>query len=376
METKEIISGQESYDQHKEMLEQSPEMQRFNFYTQKVYNFTYINKKETDTHVYWSVSEKTPRFENERLFYLHKNTQGVTYDKQAKTIKIWFGLTPQKLTHIMLDNIVKHFNIDWYENLSQSLLTLLNKTMLQNMIKGKITNHRHYVKAYLKTSPYKKMDISIELFYQVFTHNASNSPKFYRKVIEYSTDPNHALELIKEHGDYISHNITDLYAQAAILNRKVNPKWSTARFKEVHNEWTREIMSMQIKSIKPVDYDYPVLNTPEGIELIKNNYELFEEGSLMKHCIYTNYEYRIRNKAYFALNYMRDGVRATVGININSDKTFEINQMYGIGNSSIANEHKDYVKNWISTEDVQKWFISQTSKELLEKADNGIPDWL
>jgi hypothetical protein len=132
-----------------------------------------------------------------------------------------------------------------------------------------------------------------------------------------------------------------------MLNKKVNLKWSEARIKEVHAEWTRELMGMAIKTINPVEYNYPEIETPEGITLIKSNLELFEEGTTMKHCVYTNYERSVRSKEYYVFRYNREGVRATAGVRITGPDSIVLDQMYSIGNTVVDEEHKDYFTSWL-----------------------------
>ncbi len=368
MEQLDVISNQESYDKSIELLNSSLEMQRFSFYKQKAYSFTYATRKETDTHVYWSLTEAKPRFENNRLFYSRNNRYGATYDKAKNDFKLWFGKPAYEIPGTLMSDIIAFFKLEWYVSMSSSLQSLLNATMLKNMVKGKITNPRDYVRAYLKTSPYKKMDVSVELFYKVFNNGNINSPKAFRKILEYSTNVNHAMEFLTENS-YLPHGINDLYDQAAILNRKVNPKWSKARIKEVHSQWTREIMEMEVKSIKPHDYQYSPIDLPEGFELILNNYELFEEGTTMKHCVYTNYEHRIRNKQYFAFRYNKDGVRATLGVDKSYSEEATFSQMYGIGNSTIPDEHINRAKRFINSESFQDWVKRQGMPSVKKEPD-------
>jgi hypothetical protein len=372
MDNVDIIYNEASYTASLEYLGATLEMQRYNFYKQKVYAFSYATKKEIDTHVYWAYHEMKPRFENNRLFYSRNNKYGATYEKKTKKLKIWFGVPIYSVPPIILENIISHFKIDWFIAMSPSLQSLMNASMLGNIIKGKITNPRDYIKAYLKTSPYKKQDVSIDLFYKTFSSGNINSPKFFRKLLEYSTNINHALEMINSMG-HPNSGITDLYEQAAVLNRKVNPKWSDARKKEVHSQWTREIMEIEVKSIKPHNYDYPPIDLPEGFELIQNNYDLFEEGTVMKHCVYTNYEYKIRNKKYFAFRFEKDGVKATLGVEADYyENKPKFNQMYGIGNSIIADEHIEYAKEFINSEYFQNWYkqeVNMTTQENLQPDD-------
>lgn len=372
MEKIEIFNNIEAYNMSLNFLSDTYEMQRFNFYRGKVTAFVCAQRKEIDTHVYWSYTEAKPRFENNRLFYTRNNKYGFTYDKTTKDFKFWFGRSIHEIPPFMLYDVFKHFNIDWYEKLSFSLISLLNATMVKNMIKGKITNPRDYVKAYLKTSPYRKSEISPELFYKTFNKPNIQSPKNYRKIIEYSTDPNHALEFITvQNNGYIDCTITDLYDQASALDRRVNPKWSEARMKDVHAEWTREIMNIEIKSLEPYDYNYSKINLPQGLEIISNNYELFEEGTTMKHCVYTNYEYRIKSKQYFSFKYEKDNVRATLGVDKSYSMPATFSQMYGVGNSTISTDIVDSIKELIKTDYFQEWCEKESKLSMQEKVDTA-----
>lgn len=372
MEKIEIFNNIEAYNMSLNFLNDTYEMQRFNFYRGKVTAFVCAQRKEIDTHVYWSYTEAKPRFENNRLFYTRNNKYGFTYDKTTKDFKFWFGRSIHEIPPFMLYDVFKHFNIDWYEKLSPSLISLLNATMVKNMIKGKITNPRDYVKAYLKTSPYRKSEISPELFYKTFNKPNIQSPKNYRKIIEYSTDPNHALEFITvQNNGYIDYTITDLYDQASALDRRVNPKWSEARMKDVHAEWTREIMNIEIKSLEPYDYNYSKINLPQGLEIISNNYELFEEGTTMKHCVYTNYEYRIKSKQYFSFKYEKDNVRATLGVDKSYSMPATFSQMYGVGNSTISTDIVDSIKELIKTDYFQEWCEKESKLSMQEKVDTA-----
>jgi len=350
MEKVTVLWGQESIDLMEKHKSDSPEKQRYDYYKNNLYTLSYAKRKETDTHVYWSISKRTPRFENGRLFYSNNNSQGATYDKSTKKLKIWFGKNMYAFDNKLKEDILKYFKIDWYDTLGH-YKELMNASMLQKIINGKITNHRDYIKAYLKTSPYKNMNVSVELFYQTFK-NGYRTAKASRKFLEYSTDINHALELLQ--GPTPSHILHDLYDQAAILNRRVNPKWSKKRMNEVHAEWTRDIMEIEIKSLKQVKYNYPEISLPEGLSFINNNYELFEEGTTMKHCVYTNYQRSIENKGYFALKYDYQGVRATVGLRKSDKITFD--QMYSIGNTKVDEEHVQRVKDWLELPETQNSF--------------------
>lgn len=379
MEIKTIITGQNFIEQMEEYKAMSSEVQRYMFYKGEIFAFMTTSRKETDTHVYWCTSNRQPRFENNRLFYLNTNKAGVSFDKEKKTIKIWFGNSIQILEGSILPDILEFFKLNWFSAMSYSLRTLLNKTMLQNMIKGKITNPRDYIKAYLKTSPYKNLDISPEIFYKSFNTSDAGSPKGFRKYILYATNPNEGLEYVAaQKTTMYNSQLEDLFSQAEMLNKKVNLKWSEARMKEVHAEWTRELMGMAIKTINPVNYNYPEIDTPEGITLIKSNLELFEEGTTMKHCVYTNYERSVRDKDYYVFKYDREGVRATVGVRVTGPDSIVLDQMYSIGNTAVDTEHKDYFISWLYSNKSQELFRDgqKHKQKVMEINGDREYDWL
>ena len=109
MEIVTVLWGQDCIDLLEMNKSNSPEKQRYDYYKGTLYGLTYATRKETDTHVYWSISNRQPRFENGKLFYTNNNSQGATYDKSTKKLKIWFGSNmyafDSRLTSIYKKNI-------------------------------------------------------------------------------------------------------------------------------------------------------------------------------------------------------------------------------------------------------------------------------
>lgn len=396
MEQKTIFSHGASHENMQKILAMSPELQRFKFYEKTLYTERFGTRKETDTHVYWSICNYTPRYENNKLFYTLKDKEGFTYDKAKKTIRSWWSRPIPKVDPQMLDDIIRYFKVDWFVAMSMPLQRLLTLPLLQRIVKGKLTNPIDFVKSYLKTSPYRKLDISPKIFYDTLAGNSHIADiKNFRNILQYSTNANHALTAIlsKAKSTYLPF-INDIYVQAAMLDKRVNPLWSEKRMKEVHEEWTREVMGMQLKCLDKVVYNYPEGFDKiklDSIELVKDNLELFEEGTIMKHCVYSNYHNIVANNNYFVLRYKNGNVRATVGINFGvndlwdsdkNDKKFVIQQMYGIGNSKIDDVYVNEVKSWLSNIEVQNYFSIASKRkgalkieavdEFLELANIGI----
>ncbi len=373
MEKIQVFSNHESYERLQQLLKLPEEVKRFKFYQKTIFQERFGTKKETDTHIYWSVCSYVPRFENNTLFYTMKDKEGFTYDKQKKTLKAWWNRPLARTDMVMVRDILVHFESEWFFGMHEGLRTMLTIPLLKRIIKKKITNPNDFVKSYLKSSPYRKLDISPNLLINHFkkgltgwNSNFYTNIKAIRLFLEYSTNANHAFEMInritKDNDFYVL--MTDMYNQAAMLNLRINPMWSDSRMKEEHTEMTRKIMELELKSLDKIDYNYP--DTFDSIKLdslylVKDNYELFEEGTKMKHCVYTNYKNDVQNKRYFVLQYKQDNVRATVGlsvIDLGIDKReIRLQQMYGIGNTSIDYTHKEKVENWLTKPEIQDYFL-------------------
>ena len=405
MEQKTIFGAGRSHESMQKILAMPAELQRFKFYEKTLYTERFGTRKETDTHVYWSICNYIPRYENNKLFYTLKDKEGFTYDKAKKTIRSWWSRSISKVDPLMLADIMEYFKVDWFKAMPISLRSLLTLPLLKRIVKGKLTNPIDFVKSYLKTSPYKKLDISPKVFYDTLMHNSNIiNIKSFRTILEYSTNANHALtELLGKVKSGFAGSvplINDIYAQAAMLNKRVNPLWSNKRMQEVHTEWTREVMGMQLKCLDKIVYKYPEGFDKiklDSVELIKDNFELFEEGTLMNHCIYSNYHNIVANYNYFAVRYKKGDVRATVGINLghenqwdydyinnpsDNEKKFVVQQMYGIGNSKIDDVYVNEVKTWLNSIQVQNYFSIASKRqgamkieaidEFLELANIGI----
>jgi hypothetical protein len=197
MEKVTIITNPEAYNEHLTIQKFPPELQRIYYYSNRVHSFAYESRKETDTHIYWSSVERIPMFENGRFFYRRKALHGITYDRKKKTTKIWFGHHFNKLPYAMKMDCMNYLAPWVIKKINTSLMTLVNNTMFSKMMNGKINNPIEFIEAYLKTSPYKKMDIDVKLFHKVFGKpNAYQSVKVFKDLLLCADDPNKALKYI------------------------------------------------------------------------------------------------------------------------------------------------------------------------------------
>lgn len=359
-------------------LKTKPEnIQRYKVFGNKVHTTSVQTKTETDDKIIIKHTQCRPVFR--RAYYIDKkNIEGITYDKQTKEVKIWFGKQFYELTGGIRNAFLKSFpELEWAANLSYGMINLINNTILKAMLKGKITNPRLLLQRYLNTSLGKKYNLEYERIYQKLKNTSDYfTIREHASKSLYFTNPTEYLiyimdEAVNDKLNADFYTIEDMITQAKILNKKINLSWSSKRLNEVHSEWTREIMSYEINQLEQKEYysDVELDFRHSNLELITNKVDLFKEGSEMKHCVYTNYNSRVEAKRYFVFKYTRGSVRATVGIRYDLVNA-ELDQMYGIGNSHISDNDKSYVKMWLDDENTQNWFkrfsttwVQETIKE-------------
>jgi hypothetical protein len=168
MEKITFLTGKDTYDkQYKFMLDQNVEYQKLRFYQGSLYSFSYATKKETDTHIYWSVSGKKPMLENDKLFFKHENLQGASYEKRTKKIKIWFGKKFNTMDAMLSTDILNTL-VPWYLHVHDAnvitgshnnYLNIMTNEILNKMVKGTIKDTKGIVDAFCKYNPYRKFNL-------------------------------------------------------------------------------------------------------------------------------------------------------------------------------------------------------------------------
>ena len=147
-----------------------------------------------------------------------------------------------------------------------------------------------------------------------------------------------------------------------------NSRWSDKKAKKIHQEWTNEIMALELDLAEDINFNYKNLEDLPlipGLRLINTNKELFAEGMSQHHCVYSNYKNRVNINDYFVLAY-EGKERSTIGITIRVPVPFDatktgyvavINQMYKAYNESVCNEDRRTIEKWLESEKVQRFFL-------------------
>ena len=95
--------------------------------------------------------------------------------------------------------------------------------------------------------------------------------------------------------------VADAVDLALQLNKKVNFSWSENKFRDINVQWSRELMRKDIEKRNPQDI-YKNKELIKDAKLLSSERDVFEEGMIMHHCVYTNYWGLIASGKYIALH--------------------------------------------------------------------------
>ncbi len=320
---------------------------------------------EFEDKICYSSYDVIPRYVNK--YWLHyKARRGFTYDKKSKTVKSWFGkklhehgdFTNEFVKRVIIKEL--GFNFITKRILDKVPITL---RVMNKILKGKITNPRDYVYAVFKER-FPKVTVSKEVLWKYVNWEATMIQRLLLdmqhiiltcdnldKVFTYWMENPHAT-------NYTYHeSLKDLATQAMVLGETHSYCWSKSKLEEVHSEASRKVAIEKFKSIPFKEYGYKgTLPDHPHLTLLTNNKDIFQEGNMMSHCLYSNYEHSINSYNYFAFSYKSETERGTLGVTISYEGKAQFSQFYGKRNSSMSYEALEEVKAYISREDVQKFF--------------------
>ena len=227
------------------------------------------------------------------------------------------------------------------------LILLTNKTVLRQILQGKITNRRDLVKKWaassykIKTFDYLDLEICMEQSYipigriVFFSENIASS---LRAIAELARQKN---KTAKEKLNLMS----DLYSDAIIFKKKINARWSLNRMRDEHEKNIKAMLPLLKDGVSSL----PILQQDtNGLfdgyasikgRLLNSEKDVYEEAICQKNCLYTHYCKAIMFRQYFALSITRPE-RLTVGIRFHGEDLI-IDQMLKAHNLNIdpATEH-------------------------------------
>ena len=144
--------------------------------------------------------------------------------------------------------------------------------------------------------------------------------------------------------------VADAVDLALQLNKKVNFSWSRNKFRDINVQWSRELMRKDIEKRNPKDI-YKNKELIKDAKLLSSERDVFEEGMIMHHCVYTNYWRLIESGKYVALH-----LNSTVnpsGITLGVQVMYDYNNKDNIISKLVFDQAFYAYDKTLSTEDYQ-----------------------
>lgn len=317
--------------------------------------FDESNIAREDGCLYYSYSQFQITKSGNSFYNKRGRKWGFTFNDKKK-LSVWFGKNIAEVPG--LTELFKYLNMNW---LHPNMFPYLTKSIVEKMLAGKITNNLDIIKAYIKLIHLK---ISAKKLTNCIIENKAGDKRNLLRFIGVAKDSNHLIDYFMNPPKEGSYILNDLVDQARILNRKIDFKWSKLRLEKEHKNWTKEIMTIELEHMADsvVNWIQPLHKfTPKGFILLDTQKKVFEEGSLMKHCVYTNYWSSIKNGNYIAYHVMHPETNeeATLGFTI-VNNTLIYNQCYTTYNKHITDDLRKYIEK--HTEPLKKKINKLLSK--------------
>ena len=158
--------------------------------------------------------------------------------------------------------------------------------------------------------------------------------------------------------------VADAVDLALQLNKKVNFSWSRNKFQDINVQWSRELMRKDIEKRNPQDI-YKNKELIKDAKLLSSERDVFEEGMIMHHCVYTNYWGLIKSGKYVALHL--NSTVNSLGITLGVQIMYDYNNKDNIISKLVFDQAFYAYDKILSTED------SQMCKDyLIDNEDNLI----
>ena len=330
----------------KYFLDMQPGLQKNFTYSKLNKQYVTIDAGKEGDNVYYSSQVVTIKRGKSHYYLKQSHKSGLSF-KDGK-VNVWFGKSIMEQGH--LDHLFTFMNWNFIETQAYGYIT---KGILEKIFKGKITNTRALLEAYAKSVRY---NVSTELMYQAVKTGMTKMN--FLTSCSIAKDPNHYLELYTDGKLPKDYQLQDLIQQFLILDKKVDFKWSLARVKEEHKKATKDLMKLELDTIGEFDVTYPDLVYPPEFTLLDSQRKVFEEGSIMGHCLYTNYWSSIKSGNYLAFHITLGGEEATLGLSYYNHSP-EFNQLYGPHNSQVSPEMNKFCMEWFERATGKKFIKGQ-----------------
>lgn len=350
--------------------------QRYLYYNSLFINtFLETSIAESEEKIYYSYTNKKIMFNvNSGFFVKIYDKCGFTFNKETKKLKSWFGKPVTHYAH-SFDSIFTSLGLEWVKPVYYDLI---NRLTLEKILAKKITNPKELVRHYLNnTKKLKKLNLSYKHYDKIINHlNSGNAGGLSLFII------NRGITVAKDGNNYLKYLVNnideknkilldsiykDMINQALILDDKIDFNWSKKRIEQVHTDWTIKLMKFKADKLSNTVINYEGLadlKIPYDGKLIQTEKELYVEGEVQKHCVYTNYWSTVNRMMYFVVT-INAPERITIGI----DKSFigdqfKISQIYGFKNKIVNRNIREEIVDWLDEENVQDFFKLNYKKKI------------
>lgn len=264
----------------------------------------------------------------------------------------FYGQWKQFIPYIIRYNIFPE--LEWIDAATYNILDT-NKDMWTNVFKGKFTNPEQVFKWFSKR--YFKSAFSYKSLREYYKRKSEVS---LYDLWYYIINPELALQkLIALRADITDNKrlFLDSLHHAKVLNIKINPAWSRARFELEHQRQIRQIKLEEINSLS-ADNILPKFSR-EGLSLITNERECYIEGMNMENCVHSCYWRHVKKGEYLLAHGTVNGEYIDLGITVYSN-TVDAEQVHTKYNGTVNLSTRLFCLNW----------VGRYAKELFDIAKN------
>lgn len=272
-----------------------------------------------------------------------------------------------------------HIEIDWFRDIPHSILYryIKNKVVFRRILTGRIYNEETFYKT-IGSYVFKVKNVS----WKHIRKHCINSDGYHLYMFSlldlsfFTKNLEKSIDVIWDSDDTLKPRLYDLLNSAIKLNEVVDFSWSPKRIEEEHKRQTKELMSREIAGKK----NDPIYDVDESkffpFTLLNTEKDIFAEGSLMHHCLYTNYYHSIKNHNYIAFH-LNEPEDCTLGITCINGKP-KFNQMFRKYDQPVQDSTRQYAFDFIEkNEDVLTCLFEQDvpkeeKKESLDLEQNFI----
>ena len=303
-------------------------------------NYTPVSSKELCLYNLYMNAIIIPIFSNYRKYYLLNKILN-TYTDLKSFIKEYLIYNDINISYKMFMNILKFIaynkdNFVSFLNAYDEIITYMKVATNQEVLFNR-----------LKTGAI-----------QTRSSKPVNSVHQYEWLTRLTSVFNHIGEVVEKS------LVADAVDLALQLNKKVNFSWSRNKFQDINVQWSRELMRKDIEKRNPQDI-YKNKELIKDAKLLSSERDVFEEGMIMHHCVYTNYWRLIESGKYVALHL--NSTVNSLGITLGVQVMYDYNNKDNIISKLVFDQAFYAYDKILSTED------SQMCKDyLIDNEDNLI----